>query len=451
MINKSKNNILVAAACLMMISISAKAQKQEFSIAVGGGLQGIQYNLQHGDASLKPGFQLGLGYMRSIHKRWGIRSGLELGLYRSKASLTQNVLNTTHEIDSENSAFEYRVKANGYHEEQKVWAVNIPLMLQFHPEFNKNGLYAQAGLRLALSVSNKYSTSADQIIATGYYPDYNLEITELPVHGFGTQNGWKGEGEYDLKPSWSVAAEAGWRFKLSANNHLYAGLYIDYGLNDIKKTEGNGALLSYQPNGLAQSQAAGLFTLKEETGNARLMAYGIKLRMGFGSGRLKKKAAPAPVIESAPAPAPVKDTAVAIAPVQVEPIVTDTVIVAETQVDTLTVEEMKILETPFLFGKVGDTSLSDAAKQHASVIAGILKKHQGFNVGIEGHTCNIGSHGVNERIGLARANAVVAALQAEGVDASMLQAISRAHLEPVAPNNTESNRKKNRRVVLKVL
>lgn len=450
MINKSKNRILAVTGCLLMISISANAQKQEFSIAVGGGLQGIQYKLKHGDASLKPGFQLGFGYMRNIHTRWGISTGLELGLYQSKASLSSNVLYTTNETDSENSAFEYRVKASGYREEQKVWALNIPLMLQFHPEFNKNGLYAQLGMRMGISVSSRYSTSADQIVATGYYPDYNLEITELPVHGFGTQLGWKGEGEYDLKPSWSAAAEAGWRLRLSAGNHLYAGLFIDYGLNDIK-TEGNGALLGYQPTGLAKSQATGLFALKGEAGNARLMAYGIKLRIGFGSGKLKKKTIPAPVIVPPPAPVPVKDTAVAIVPDRVEPVVADTVEAVVTELDTLTAEEIKILEMPFLFGKVGDTTLSEAAKQHASAIAEILKKHQGVSVSIEGHTCDIGTPVVNEKVGLARANTVAAALQAQGIDAARLQPVSRAHLEPVAPNNTEGNRKKNRRVILKLL
>jgi OOP family OmpA-OmpF porin len=449
MINKSTKRILAAAICLMMINISVNAQKQEFSIAVGGGLQGIDYQLKNGDASLKPGFQLGLGYMRNISKRWGLISGLEMGLYRTKASLSSNLPYTTNEIDSENSAFEYRVRATGYREEQKLWALNIPLMLQFHPAFGKNGLYAQLGVRMGLSVSSEYSTSADQITATGYYPDYNIEVTELPAHGFGAQQSWKGEGEYDLKPSWSAAAEAGWRFKLSANNHLYAGLYIDYGLNDIKKTEGNGALLRYQPDGLAKSQAAGLFTLKEEAGKARLLAYGIKLRIGFGSGKMKKKAAPAPV--ATPAPAPVKDTVVIIAPVPVQPIVTDTVEITEIHVDSLTAGEMKILETPFLFGKVGDTTLSEAAKQHAKVIAGILKKHPDITVSVEGHTCNIGSLPVNEKVGLARANAVVAALLTEGVDAAMLQPISRAHLEPVAPNDTEANKKKNRRVLLKLL
>ena len=403
---KSIRKYLFATGCLMVLAVSANAQKQEFSIAAGGGLQGINYSMKHGDVSLKPGFQLGFGYMRSIGRRWGIRTGAELGLYRSKVSLAPGTQFTSYEIDSENSAFEYRVKANNYREDQKFWALNVPVMLQFHPEFNKNGLYAQLGVRIGLPVSNSYSTSADQISATGFYPDYNLEITDLPVHGFGTQNGWKGKGEYDFKLSWSAAAELGWRFRITTKNNLYAGLYFDYGLNNIKKTEGEGVLLYYQPNGLAQSKAAGVFSLKDETGNARLMAYGIKLRIGFGSGKTKKKIEPAPPPPPPPSPALAIDTPVIVTPAPVEPVVIDSVVIAEVHADSLTAEEMKLLGTPFLFGKVGDTTLSASAKQHVIAIAEILKKHPELIISIEGHTCNIGTDAVNKRIGLERANAV---------------------------------------------
>ncbi len=63
--------------------------------------------------------------------------------------------------------------------------------------------------------------------------------------------GWKGEGEYDLKPSWSAAAEAGWRLKLSAGNHLYAGLFIDYGLERYQKRKATAPCSATNPTGLA--------------------------------------------------------------------------------------------------------------------------------------------------------------------------------------------------------
>lgn len=447
--NMYSKKFLAVAGCMILAGVAAKAQTNEFSIAAGGGLQGLQYKLKHGDVSLKPGFQLGLGYMRSIGKRWGLRTGLELGLYQTKASLASNTQYNSGEIDSEGSAFEFRVKANGYREEQKVWAVNIPVMLQYHPVFNRNGFYAQGGLRVSLPVSQKYTTSADQISAFGYYPDVNLEITDLPVHGFGTQAGWKGKGEYDLKLSFALAAELGWRFRLSANNNLYAGLYLDYGLNDIKETSGDQTFLTYNPSGLTQSKATGLFALKEEAGDARLVAYGIRFRIGFGSNK-KRKVIPAPVVITPV----VKDTP---APVVPAPVVVDTVVdiiveeIMEEPNDTLSVDELKLLETPILFGKVGDTLLSQEARLHVLAIAEVLKKHPQVSLTVEGHTCNIGTDEVNNRVGLARATVVSGFLIEQGIEARRLQPLSKAHLEPVASNKTETERRKNRRVVLKVL
>ncbi|HVK46291.1 MAG TPA: OmpA family protein, partial [Pseudobacter sp.] len=159
---------------------------------------------------------------------------------------------------------------------------------------------------------------------------------------------------------------------------------------------------------------------------------------------------PAPVV-STPI---VRDTPVPVAPA---PVVVDTVVdiiveeIMEEPKDTLSAAEMKLLETPILFGRVGDTLPSQEARLHALAIAEVLKKHPQVNLTVEGHTCNIGTDEVNTRIGLARATAVAALLVENGIDAGRLQPISRAHQEPVASNKTEAERQKNRRVVLKVL
>lgn len=445
-------NYLLAGCCVCSLiagSLNAAAQSQEFSIAAGGGMNGLQYKLKHGSASLQPGFQFGFGYMKGLGRSWGIRTGIELGMYRSKATLSDNTLFTSYNIDSEGSAFEYQVKANGYKETQQLLMIDIPLMLQFHSA-KGTGFYGMGGLKASLPLDVSYKTTASQISAAGYYPHANVVITDLPSHGFGTQNGWSGKGDYSFKPSFALAAEAGWRFALSHKYLLYAGFYFDYGLNDMKKTEGANALLTYQPSGLAQSQAAGVFSLKDETGAAKLMAYGVKFRFAFGSHKKKKE------IVIPPLP-PVPDTVVAQSITQ-----PDTVIIRDNIPpppvdpvreipDTLTAAEIALLETPVLFGKVGDTALSTAAQEHLQKIAALLQAHPGITVQVQGHTCNIGTDAINEKIGMVRAKAVAEQLQKNGVESSRLQVLSSAHFEPVAPNTSEASRRKNRRVILKLL
>jgi OmpA-OmpF porin, OOP family len=396
---------LSAWGCCWLLAANSqvKAQTSEFNISAGGGLSGLQYDIKNGKSSLKPGFQLGAGYTWFINSHWGIGTGLEFGYYHSKATLTPNTVFATNTIDSESDAFEFRVKTKGYEEQQKLYTVNIPLMMQFQtPGSGSTQLYAQGGAKLSIPLKAPYQTHADEIIATGYYPDVNLEVTDLPVHGFGTQSNWSDKGENDFKLSYSLSAEAGAKFRLSPRSYLYAGAYIDYGLNNIKKEEGKATLLTYNPTALNQSQANGIFSLANTTGDVRLASYGIKLRIGFSAGKSKKVSETKTVIEPAPPPpvkAEVKEEPAA--PPVVEPIKQE-----ETVRDTLTAEEQQLLKTPVHFNKIGNISLSPASQAHAEKLAELLQRRPNINLLIEGHTCNKGSKEANLRIGMDRANEV---------------------------------------------
>lgn len=63
-----------------------------------------------------------------------------------------------------------------------------------------------------------------------------------------------------------------------------------------------------------------------------------------------------------------------------------------------------------------------------------------------GHTDSMGTDEYNERLSLVRATAVQAFLMSQGLDAKLIKAEGRGEAEPVADNNTEEGRAKNRRV-----
>jgi outer membrane protein OmpA-like peptidoglycan-associated protein len=73
-------------------------------------------------------------------------------------------------------------------------------------------------------------------------------------------------------------------------------------------------------------------------------------------------------------------------------------------------------------------------------------------VEIEGHTDNTGDKVYNERLGLARAEAVKRYLyEKHQIPLHKINVISYGEDKPVAPNNTRDGRSQNRRVVIKVL
>jgi len=105
-----------------------------------------------------------------------------------------------------------------------------------------------------------------------------------------------------------------------------------------------------------------------------------------------------------------------------------------------------------VYGIYFDTSQS-VIKQESdaalSEIAKLLKKDAGLKVNVVGHTDNAGNFDSNMRLSKARAEAVVKALVSKyGIAASRLKAYGVSSLAPVASNDTEEGKAKNRRVEL---
>jgi outer membrane protein OmpA-like peptidoglycan-associated protein len=103
--------------------------------------------------------------------------------------------------------------------------------------------------------------------------------------------------------------------------------------------------------------------------------------------------------------------------------------------------------------RFGGADLPDEAKARLDQMIGQLKSgSQNVFIEIEGHTDNVGSNNVNERLGLERAEAVKRYLyEQHQVPLHKINVISYGEEKPVAPNNTRDGRAQNRRVVVKVL
>jgi Outer membrane protein and related peptidoglycan-associated (lipo)proteins len=76
----------------------------------------------------------------------------------------------------------------------------------------------------------------------------------------------------------------------------------------------------------------------------------------------------------------------------------------------------------------------------------VLKAFPSTNVSVEGHTDNTGEPAVNKKLSEDRAASVKAALIDKGVPADQVTSVGCGAEKPVASNDTEQGRLKNRRV-----
>ena len=104
-----------------------------------------------------------------------------------------------------------------------------------------------------------------------------------------------------------------------------------------------------------------------------------------------------------------------------------------------------------IFFELNKATLTPASYEELGRVLKLLESNPTLRIEISGHTDNIGSYQVNQRLSEARAKAVVDYLVGNGVDASRLEYAGYAFSQPVATNDTDEGRAQNRRVEFKIL
>lgn len=273
---------LRATLGLFFISAASMAQSHEFGLAAGAGYGGLRYEVKGEKSKLKPNLHFGLSYSWLCKAGWGLHTGIQLGFMRTETGLPGNTMYISNAVDNENEGFEFRVQQKDYTETQEIYTLDIPLMLQWQTTGkSKTAFYARAGGKLSLPVKRSFDATAAEITNTGYYPSYNVELANLPQYGFGTKQNWTYAGEFDLKASIALAAEAGAKFRIGRNRSLYAGAYLDYGLTDMRKQNDANSFFQYSSMGFDNTRASSLLNRPEVDGKIRMISYGIRLQYAF--------------------------------------------------------------------------------------------------------------------------------------------------------------------------
>lgn len=151
----------------------------------------------------------------------------------------------------------------------------------------------------------------------------------------------------------------------------------------------------------------------------------------------------APIVEKAPEP--IEKAPVIEEPIKEEPI--KEVIVEKPQPEKIDLETFAFeVEFP-----LGGTEINESFTNSLNKIVEAMEKHPEVKLEITGYSDDIGSEAVKQRVSKQRADGVTSYLVNHGIDASRISSSGKSDKNPLVPNNSEENRRKNRRVEFKVI
>lgn len=439
-----KMKIKITIAIILLFNVSMKAQ--ELTIKLNGGPSGILYDSALGNGKLKFGGGIGVGYTYFFTNNWGISTGVEAVYNQNSFELKNGNTISNYEVDDQTSAFEYRVSPTNYKEEQHFISIAVPILLQYRTALSsQTQLYFGFGGKVLFPGKQTVKASADQLQLSGYYPDMNLLIDDLPSHGFGQVNNWKDKTTADLKTSFLLSFETGLTFKLKEKTQLYTGVYVDYGLSDLAKNATDKNIVAYDPSGINNTQANGVINNTKIVQESRYLSAGVQVKLGFSLSKEKQQqtAVTTTTESTATTAVPRQQTTT----VQQEPVeqkaVESTPIKKE-----LTPNERIYIEKPLGFEKIGNTTITPQLASRLDEIAKILKSNNETELNITGYTCDIGTEARNAEIGMQRAQAVSNYLQKKGIETNRMHLFSKGENEPLVQNSSPKNKSQNRRVSL---
>lgn len=115
----------------------------------------------------------------------------------------------------------------------------------------------------------------------------------------------------------------------------------------------------------------------------------------------------------------------------------------------------KVLSTDVMsnliyFGLSG-SNIDPASKDRLNEMTDVMKANPNMRIKILGYSCNLGSNESNKELSLKRADKVKAFFLSKGIPEGRLEIEGKGSANPIAPNDTEENRERNRRVEVEII
>jgi len=404
-----KKPLIIGLLLLLYVNIQAQEASHYLYLNTGGGFHNLSYHLQNGNEKGSFGYSFNAGYGYFFNEHWGVQAGLGLQTFKPTATLTYQT--GTPSTDTDGTTYEYRTYYNNWQEQQRLLFLDIPLAAQYRQKLNeKFQLLAAAGLKISIPVKTTYKTTGGEINTTGFYSQWNVELKDMPQHDFNNITDQQ-TGNVSIKTSYSGFADLGALYGLSPRLDLYAGGYVNYGLNNVLKSDNK---LVYQQGNVYNGVLA-----SNQTDNARTVSLGIKVGVMWHFGNKKKvpDVKIADEISVIKASEPAEATKAAIAEL---PVASVTPLPETTQKDSAYICARSIAASTIISFKSNTNQLLNAEDSRIRELSEILKIYPGMSLRIVGYVGNHGLRKANYKTGLRNSGIVRQKFLNQGVESCQL-------------------------------
>lgn len=187
---------------------------------------------------LHGGVKYGAGIEYVFPINW--TGGIGLGVHYGQAQQTlesKEFFYKCNVVDDEGDNLTYKAHGRGAKEHQTINLIEIPVFYQY----KAGNVYVNVGPEIVIPLAAEYNTVSGDVVLSGYYPKYNVELTDLPHHGFGEYDVAGNRGTLDTQVTWGINAVVGYCFSLGAvdlnvraygkmimNGYLKGAGYLNY-------------------------------------------------------------------------------------------------------------------------------------------------------------------------------------------------------------------------------
>jgi len=251
-----------------------KEKSQTIYFNIGSGFHNLKYDLKNGTQENSMGYTCNLGYNYFFSKNWGLGAGLELESFQSKATLNYQTSKASKDTDGE--SFEFRTQYTDWQEKQSILLLDIPISLIYQKQMSEKLKFQfSIGPKVSFAVQSNYQIEGGTIETTGFYPQYNVVLFDMPQHNFTTLTTFP-KNDTSLNPVVSAYSNLGALYKLNNLMDLYAGVYFNYGLTNMIDAKDK---FLYQEDGVYN----GVFS-SNLTNKVNQFAFGFKIGINFRLG-----------------------------------------------------------------------------------------------------------------------------------------------------------------------